>query len=144
MSGLLKVVEQILIDRVISNDFPLTGKSKARLSTGALSGLLAFVALCFFIFAAYLWLTSNYAPDVAAALMGLLVLSLAGITALTGYLITRYKRKRVAQLREEIQDSIATALQVANDEYGAPVKEHPKAAVSAASAAGYMLGQRLQ
>ncbi len=144
MNGLLKVAEQLVVDRLISNDFPLTGSSKARLSFGALSGLFALAGLCFFIFAAYLWLTSNFAPDVAAALAGLLVMIVSGVLALSGYLIKRYKRKRVEELRDDIRESILEALDVLNDEYGAPVRENPKASVCAASAAGYMVGQRLQ
>lgn len=144
MSGALKVAEQLLMNRIISNNFPLSGKTKAGLGFGALSGLLVLIGISFLIYAAHLWLTNNFAADAAAALTGCMAFVLAGLSGLTALGVMQYKKSKAEKIKQEIQHTIMQAIEVANDEFGEPIKENPKTAVTAATLAGFMLGNRFQ
>lgn len=144
MSGALKVAEQLLMNLIISNDFPLSGKTKAGLGFGALSGLLVFTGFGFLIYAMHLWLTNNFAADVAAALTGCMAFGLAGLSGLIALGVMQYKKSKAEKMKQEIQHTIMQAIEVVNDEFGEPIKENPKTAITAATLAGFMMGNRLQ
>jgi len=142
MSSLLATAEGLLIDRILCNDAPFTGKSKTGLGLFALAGVLLTIALGFFIYAAYLWLVSNYPPEIAAAAAGGLTLGVAALCALGAYGFLQYKRSRLKKLKNEIADTMQNALEFADEELAQPVKDNPKTAVLIASLAGFIAGEK--
>ena len=144
MTGVLKIAEQLLMNQIISNNFPLSGKTKAGLGLSCLSGLLIFTGLVFFIYAANLWLNNNFSADIAAALTGCVAFSFAAIISLIALSISQYKKIKAAKMKQEIQHTIMQAIEIANDEFSDPIKDNPKTAVTGAALTGFMLGNRFQ
>lgn len=142
MSTLITTLENVLIDRVLSKDAPFTGKSKAGLGLFTLALAFLLIALAFFIYAAYLWMSKNYPPEVAATLMGGLILSLAAISGIVAYAILSYKRLRMKKLKNEIIETMQSAIELADEEISEPIKENPKTAVLIASLAGFVAGEK--
>jgi len=142
MGALLATAESLVIDRLLSSDAPMTGKSKAGFGLFAFAGLMLLVAVGFFLYAAFLWLDGNYAPEVAAMLAGALTAGVALICGLIAYGVLLYKRHRIRKMRQEIAGTVQTALELADEELSQPVRENPKMAVLVASLAGYIVGEK--
>lgn len=143
MSNLLATAENLLIDRILSDDSPFSGKSKARLGLSTLAGLLLAVALGFFIYASYIWMTSNYPPETAAIMAGGLTLLTSCICSLSAYAIAHYKRTRIKQMKQDMTKTMQNALEMADDELSQPIKDNPKTAILIASLAGFIAGEKL-
>lgn len=142
MRDLATSLEQILIDRVLSNKASFTGRSKAGFGLLAFSGLLLCLGLGFLLGAAYLWFDKNYTPEVAAAMTGILSMLLALLGAAGAYFFAYFRRRRIQTLKSEIAETVQTALEYADEELGEPVRENPKTAVMIASLAGFVAGER--
>lgn len=143
MNSLLATAEIMLIDRVLGNDVPFTGKSKAGLSLYALAGTLFVTSLGFFIVAAYLWIENNYfPPEKAAAMAGGLILALSCLCAGAAYLILQYKRSRARKLKAELTQTLHTLADIAEEELSQPIKDNPKTSVLIASLAGFIAGDK--
>ncbi|MGB0720358.1 MAG: phage holin family protein [Bdellovibrionales bacterium] len=143
MGGALAIIESMMVNRLLSNDPPLSGKSKAGLGLFTVAGLLLAVAMGFFIVAAYLWLQNNYPPDAAAAIAGLLTLMTALICAGVAYGVLQYKRHRLQKFKDEMIDTMQNALDFAEEELSQPIRDNPKTSVFIASLAGYLAGEKL-
>lgn len=140
MGGALALVEQLVIDRVLSNGVPFTGKSKAGLGLIALSGFFLLVGLCFIVWGSYLWLSNNYPPDVAALIMGLVIFSLAILCALGAYTLLKFRERNFQQIKSEIAQTFRAVLETADEELTGPLRDNPKTAVLAASVTGFLTG----
>ncbi|MBI1301923.1 MAG: hypothetical protein GC137_09745 [Alphaproteobacteria bacterium] len=141
MSVLLATAENILVDRLVSDKPPFTRRSKTGFGLFALAGLLLGIALCFLIYASHLWLAENYPPETAAMFAGFLALGLAALCCLFAYGVIQYKRSQVKKLKKEIANTMNSVLEIANEEFGQPIKDNPKTAVIIASLAGFIAGE---
>ena len=142
MSALLQTAEQMLVNRIISNAMPFTGRTKAGLGLAALTGLLVLTGFGFLVYAAFLWMNANYEPQVAAFYAGAGAFALAIITTLAAYLIMQYKQRRAEKARQELLQTIHLAMDVADEELSKPINENPKTTLLLASLAGYILADR--
>ncbi len=143
MRGYMKVAEQLLISRIMSNGFPLSGKSKTGFSLMALSGLMLAVALGFFVYAAHLWFAKTYEPEVAALFTAAIALGLSVISLISSYFVLQYRKFKMRRMKDEITSKIQSTIDVANDEFGDVIQDNPKAAVALASVAGFLAGEKL-
>lgn len=142
MTPLFAIAENLLIDRLVSNDAPLTGKSKAGIGLTFFAGFMLLTACGFFIYAAYLWMSSRFEPEIAASIAGGFTLMLSALCALGAYAIVQYKRYRLSKLKSEITDTMYSALDLAETELAEPIKNNPKTAVLVASLAGFIAGEK--
>ncbi len=142
MNAVISLVEQLLVERLLSNEPPLSGKSKAGLSLMALSGFLVILGFGFLVCAAYLWLAAHYPPEIAAATTGAIILFAGLGCAAASYLILQYKKHRLRKLKSEITETLRVVFDITEEELTEPVRENPKASVVAASLAGFAVGEK--
>ncbi len=143
MTPYIKMAEHLLIDRVVSKKFPITGKSKASFGLLALSGFFFVVGAGFFIHAAHIWFGNTYPPEIAAAYTGLLCMGLCAIAAGAMLVIIKQSRRKVEQSTKEAIHQVQGLINAANDEFGEPIQENPKTAVALATALGMAVGNKL-
>lgn len=143
MNALLAISEQLLVNSVLSNGAPFSGKSKAGFGLMIVSGFLLFVGLAFLIFGGYLFLSDTYGSDVAALMVGASILLLAAIVAGVSVAILKYRERHFNTMTDHVTEMMKTFLSVADDELGAVVDKNPKATVALASALGFLLGKKI-
>lgn len=142
MNQALAFAENMLMERIIGNETPLTGKSKAGLGLMSLTLLLAGAAVIFFLYATYIWLSQNFPPSTAAYYAGGITLAAAALTSLAGYGLSQYRQYRIRQIKREVRETVQEALTIVTDELEDPVKDNPKTSVALAAFAGYVAGDR--
>lgn len=142
MNGVLNLAEQVLVDRVLSNDAPLNGKNKTGISFALISSLFLILGFAFIFYAAFVWLQNNYPAEEAAIMMGGFAIFLAACNGLVAYGLLKYKRKKIKQMKNELIATIEEALEFSNEELADPIKENPKSSVLIASVAGFLAGER--
>ncbi|MEC7575907.1 MAG: hypothetical protein VYC19_12035 [Pseudomonadota bacterium] len=142
MNGYLKLAEQFLISRVISGDFPVTNKTKARMGLGALSGLLIFLGLIFLATAYYIWLMDEFTPEIAMTILGLSLTFLGAMSALFAQMLMKHKNKRRKQFEMQIEQALIETLELINSEVEKPIRDNPKTAIALAALIGGIIGQR--
>ncbi len=142
MNAIMTIAESVIIDRLLSNKPPLMGRVKVELGLFASAILLLVIALCFFIYAAYVWLSLNFPPEMAAAIAGGMILSCSALCVITALTFSRHRQKRMQQVQGDIMQTIQTALDVADSEIAKPVQDNPKTSVLIASIIGYAVAQR--
>ncbi len=142
MNGYLKLAEQFLISRVISSDFPVTNKTKARLGLGAPSGLLIFLGLIFLATAYYIWLMDEFTPEVAMTILGLSLTFLGAMSAFFAQMLMKHKNKRRKQFERQIEHALIETLDLINGEVEKPIRDNPKTAIALAALIGGIIGHR--
>lgn len=142
MRALMLIAEQFLVNRVLSNGAPLTGKSKAGFGLMAISGLFLIIGVLFILYAAFLWLNMNYPREIAAMMMGGILMILSLIVAGISYGILRYKQRKIRQFKQETVETVEQVLNHINHELSAPVQQNPKMAVLIATAVGFLAGDK--
>ena len=142
MRLLLPIIEQAIINGVISKGAPLMHKNKAGLGLLALSGLITLVALGFLIFAGYGWLLINYDQPTAAFIVSAVLFALALVSVVSAYFAFKKKPAVVAD-NSDVMQLISEITDVIGEELAEPIEEHPKTALLLASLAGFAVGDRL-
>ena len=146
MRAFMLIAEQFLVDRLLSNGAPLSGKSKAGFGLMAFSGLFLIVGVLFMLYAAFIYLDATYSKDMAAFIMGGILMGLAGLTALVSYGVLRYKQRKIRQFKQEtietVEQSLGHVMGILDKELSAPVKDNPKLAIFIATAAGFLAGDK--
>lgn len=144
MNPYLKVVQQLLIDTVISGGAQLTTEAKTGLGLRILSGFFVSIGLIFVCVAAFIWLDSLYPTYFAAAVMSLIAFCLAAICL---YITHRRRVRRqleIAALRRDVEEKVMLALNLASEELGDTIKDNPKSALAVAGLAGMFVSTRLR
>jgi hypothetical protein len=143
MSGFASVMEHALIDNVLKGNSASDGRDKFGWGFATLSIFLFCLGSGFLIYAAYLWLQSNYSPEMASLLTGTVSLLLAAIFVTAASIAQSYRRFRLKKMRQEIGATLHAALEMLEDELSDPVRNNPKTAVLMASVAGFLTGEAL-
>lgn len=142
MNPSLAIIESIFLKAFLDKKSSLTAESKLKVALLFFSAFMVVLSIGFGLFAAYLWLSANFSPAVTMASMGAISLTLASIGFLTIYLIFRYKAIKMKKMKDEIINVANTALEIADHELTAPIRENPKTSVLISSAAGLIAGNR--
>lgn len=143
MNAILKIVEQVAMDKFINNKSSMGGfvrKSKIMTPFFVVSGLMVVISLAFTQYAAFLWLKTLYQPEVAAMATAGLAFAVALCSTLLGYLILSLRRKKVEQKKDEVSDVVKTTLELLQKEVNDNVHSNPKMTVLTAALAGYAAG----
>ena len=142
-SSLMAIAEQALVTQFEKRNTIVSHESKPKMFFILFFGLMLFTGTGFIIYASYVWLTKNYALEIAAALTGGIALSLALLSCLIAYAVTLYKRHKIKEVKNQILDIVQSAFEIAEEEFSEPIRENPKTSALAASVAGYLIGERL-
>ncbi len=143
MNALFPIVEQLVINGLLSKKAPLMRKSKFGLGLAILSGLLFLITIIFALIGAYGWLLQEFSQPVAALLVCAGVLALSVIAGLSGYALLTKKPAVPADHSEDITTLIAEMTAFLGEELAEPIQENPKTALLLAGLAGYVAGDRL-
>ena len=143
MIPVMKLAEQVLVDRIISNKCPITRKSKAHLGVLALSCFFFITGTGFMIYAGFIWLNKVFEPEVAAAFTGLSLFALSIVFGAMVMALIRYKRVEAERSTKEAIHNLQGMLNAANDEFGEPIQENPKTALITATMLGLAIGNKI-
>lgn len=142
MNAYMQFAEQMIVKSLLSNQFPLTGRSKLGIGLYALSAALCLVSLGFFLYAGNVWLRMSYDPEVAAALTGAMIACLAALIAGVSYLCLNYRKRKIADIKNEVTKTVHDIMAIASEDIAEPIKENPKSSVILAVMAGYVAGKK--
>ena len=143
MGNVLAIAENLLISRVLNSGSPFMGRNKVNLVLFSLAGGLLVVALGFFITAAYIWLSIQYPPYMAAAIAGAFVTVLSLLCVLIAYGVMQYKRMYLKRMKDEITQTMQNAFELVDGELSHTIQDNPKTSVMIASLAGFIAGEKL-
>lgn len=141
MNGVIALLEQYAIDRILSGGAPVTHKSKAGFALMALAGFLLLLGLGFLTYALNLWLYQVYTPQVATAITGGLCIFASLMVMMIAYLILQYKKIQMQKMQNETLEMLHTLIEYIDEELREPVENNPTTALVVASAAGYVAGK---
>ena len=144
MHALMPILEQVVVNRLISNKAPFTNKNKIGLAFAIISGLLFFTAAAFIIIAGYAWLLSVYTMPEAALITAIVILILAFLTVLASYLAFKKRPSLRAEKNDDMTQITSLLYEAINEEWAAPIQEKPKTALLLASIGGFIAGDYLQ
>jgi hypothetical protein len=143
MAGVSSVLSSVFIDKLLSGTPPMARKNNLGQGVFILSVFLLCIGFGFLIYGMHAWLVLTYTTQAAALLTGGLSLGIAAVLGMLTLLALMYKRRRINKYRHEIKSTLSSAISVLDDEFGGPIRENPKLAVIIASAAGFLLEDRL-
>lgn len=142
MKALIPLIEQIVINGMMSSKAPMMRKNKYGLGLMALSVLLTLVAVVFLIISGYAWLMTQFTQPMAALITAAFIMGAAVISALTGVLIAKSKKQPEVHT-DELAELTGIITDLLGEELAQPIIDNPKTAVLLASAAGFVAGDRL-
>lgn len=143
MVGVSNVLSSVLIDKLLNATPSMARKNDLGQGILALSVFLLCAGFGFLIYGMHAWLALQYSPEAAALLTGGLSLSITAVLGLLTAAALIYRRSRIKKYQQEMKSTLSTALAALDDEFGGPIRENPKIAVLIASAAGFLLEDRL-
>lgn len=137
------LAQRIIIDKIAERGgLLLTRESKISLALSVLCALFVLTACGFFIYAAYVWLEILYDTHIAAALTALFALTVALMMFLVSLQMANVRKNRLAQARDEMNETLQNALQLLDGEMSEIVHENPKTALFLASLAGFAAAKK--
>ena len=140
MDNLAGIGAQIFMDRILS-----TGpQSKIGLTLMVLSVFLVLIALAFFIFSIYVWLSATYRSGTAAIFTSGIALSAAVLLFLMALAVVQSRQSYMRQVREETASVLHEVFEYVDEELSEPIQENPKTAALVAAVAGFAMGERLR
>lgn len=141
MSGLLAVVEELLVATIISEKVLLPRKTKMDWALMALSILLGCMGIILSALALNLLLGESYSPGEAALISAAVIFIAALLVTAARYRFCQKKASNVSTARHEIEKNIRNLLEDICGELDGPVRENPKTAVALAALAGFITAQ---
>ncbi len=136
-----------MLDRLLHPRQPTVKKSRAALALMALSVLFALAGVTFLGSAVYIWLETQNGALSAALTMSAGLLTLALALAATGVFIKNRRKMRLRAMPREVQKdfphNVPNVIESLVDELGDTIRDHPKAAMLAAIAAGFMAREKV-
>jgi len=142
VKALIPLIEQIVINGMMSSKAPMMRKNKYGLGLMALSVLLTLVAVVFLIISGAAWLMTQFTQPMAALITAAFIMGAAVISALTGVLIAKSKKQPEVHT-DELAELTGIITDLLGEELAQPIIDNPKTAVLLASAAGFVAGDRL-
>lgn len=136
--ALFALAEKLLLNRLLNPRQPTVKKSRAALALLALAVLFALAGIAFLAAAGYIWLESHHGAQSATLTMCAALLAISLSLAITGMYIKKRRKVRLKEVRKDFPHNVPNVLETLMDELGDTVRDHPKAAILAALAAGFM------
>lgn len=143
MHAFLPLIEQVLMNAIMSKKAPLMRKNKYGLGLMALSAILFLVALIFTCLAGYGWLLTEFDQPTAAIITAGFILGFSILSALTGVSLSRRRPPEPVVPTDEITEIMSNLTELVGDELLDTIRENPKTAILLAGAAGMVAGEQL-
>ena len=144
MNQVLKLVENYVIQRVMSNHAPLTHANKALSISCAMVFFFSLVGLGFCLSGLYLWLLTTTPQHITMMIMGGVLIALALTISIATFLIQRLKQRKIKQARQKLTKEIVATVKLIDDEISniSFIQENPKASCLYASLLGYIIANK--
>lgn len=142
MEQVLKLAENLLIQRVVGNNAPLSSPMPTsaimRIAISAFS--LIGIGLCLSGF--HLWLLTLMPVYAALMMTGGAFLMIAAVSVIGSMMYKRLKAKKIQEFQESIKDDIEAGLKFLTDEIFNTeiIQQNPKAACAIATTFGCVIG----
>lgn len=139
------LVRELLVNGLMAGTAVRTAK-KTSIGFGyyAAAGAVAFVGFIFFAIAGFYYLQTIVTADIAAAIVGgVMILIGAGIAAAGYYHLERKKILRKPAHDGSFIDMVENTLKSVIDGFEEPVKDNPKLALLMAALAGFAAGDKM-
>ncbi len=133
---LLPLVEQAVINGVISHKAPFMKKNKLGLCLVALSGFFLLAALGFGISTTHMWLLTVTTPLEATAITAAGLLTTGLLIMLAGFFLL--KKKPVSTQNNDPLEWLESFKDMLSDDIHESISENPKTAVTLAAIAGFI------
>jgi len=146
MEQVLKLAENYVIQRVMSNHAPLTHANKISMVLPALIGITSIVGLILCLSGLYIWLSTIMSLHSALSVMGGVFFSLSVLMVISLICFNRIKAKKTKQAREKLINDIKMGVELLDDELSNIdfIQENPKISASIATILGYTVSSQLR
>lgn len=145
MEQLLKLAENYVMQRVMSNHAPLTHTNKAFVVMAMFASIIMVASMGFALAGLYLWLSAIMPQFQALALFGgvLFALSLVIFAALA--VMHRVREYKIQRAQKRIRDEMFLTFKLAESEFKdlELMENHPTACLALSSLAGFVLAEKL-
>jgi hypothetical protein len=145
MEQVLKLAENYVMQRVMSNHAPLTHANKISLVLPILIGIMSAIGAILCLSGAYIWLSNTLPLYSALSIMGGIFFIIALLLMLGFTHFNRIKAKKTRHAREQLIHDVKIGIQSLDYELSKIdlIKENPKTCVSIATVLGYVISNKL-
>ena len=143
MKSSLGAIEQLAINQIISNGFPLMGKSKIGLGLMAISVMLLLIAIALFLISGHIWFASEFPAELATFYTAGLVLLVAIICGAIAALLSHYRTRKMDKVKAEMMINAEEIFTTMHKEVDGTIKENPKTALAMAAMAGIIFAKKI-
>ncbi len=145
MEQVLRLIENYVVQRVVSNHAPLTHANKAFLSLPIIAGVLFIVGSAFCLTGLYMWLSLTLPTYQAVSILGGVFFALSIIFLIGFFSLEKYKAKKVRQARNHFINEIMSGIKTIDHELSNIdlVKDNPKMTCASALMAGYAMARKV-
>jgi len=140
---LLNTAEKDLLSGVYHRYAQNIGRGKTWYCLAAASGVFLAAGAVAIVAATYIWASKIFPIETALLIMGALLIALAVLTAAALYAYTKYKKRKMEAIKNEITENLTEMMKVAKDELSEPIQENPGTALLVAGASGFLIGQKM-
>ncbi len=142
MQALSPLIEQILINALVTRKAPAAGKRRLGLGLMVLSGFFLAAALVFCLLAGYGWLLNHYAQPLAALIAAVIAAVICLFIALCGLLLFKKTRPAITVEEKDVKEFATLLADTIGGDFAQSVRENPKTALLLAGATGFVTGRR--
>jgi len=144
MAGLMALAERMVINSLLSDDFPSTKSNGIGQGIIALFSTFMLIGIGFMMYGAHIWFSKNFAPEIAAALTGVVSMLVAGLIAGITYAFVQYRIRKFRHMKRTVVQKLQAQLSSFDDEFGDIVRQNPKLAMMAATLGGFVLEDKIR
>ncbi len=139
MDQVLKLVENYIVQRVMSNHAPLTHANKISMILPFLIGIMGLIGLVFCFTGFYIWLVTFMPLYSALSIMGGVFFVMALIFSMALIIFNRMKARKMRLARQQFLNDITLGVQLLENEISNIefIQDNPKSSVSLAAILGY-------
>lgn len=143
MSKFAAIAETILVNKILSDGFLVSKKSRAALVFMMCAALLGMVSIGFLIAAFHQYVLATLAPDLAYLATAGVAFVFMVIAALIATIITHKRQLHRQMVKHSITNDLQSIIASFDEELGDHVRENPTAAVALAAIAGFILADKV-
>ncbi len=143
MTTVTRVIEHVLVDKLLNKQQAVSRKADLGQGVFALSIFFVCIGFGFLIYGVHTSLSQTYAPQTAAMMTSGVSFGFAILVGLLTYAAMMYRRSRIQKYKKEMVHRVESAVASLDDQFGDTIRDNPKMAVLLATAAGFFLEDRI-
>lgn len=143
MEQVLKLAEDMLVKRVMSNHAPLTHTNKAMMALGVMIAALMVMGFGFMLAGLYIYLTATMPLFQALIIFGGVLILLSTVLVGLTCSIEKAKQKKIQDAQDSVKKDIIDFIKRIDTEMinSELIQNNPKSVVSLSALAGYLVAK---